>query len=126
MVIFQLAMVITFLMTIASTRMDVFRVAIFCLFHHHCPYGERTDELQKPQMPSPDGETTEMYIYTFSEKYLRYQPGDLKVEKELRKVKGAAAGMPWLSLPIFFDFSAQTYQRYKIFFLNLWHLILTP
>ncbi len=65
MVIFLLAMVITFLMTIAGEKMTVFGWPENCRFRHRHPLGERTGKLQKPEKPSPDAETAEMYIYTF-------------------------------------------------------------
>ena len=73
MVILVLAMVITILMTIASTEMTVFGWSENCRFRHRRPLGERTDKLQKPEKPSPDAETREMYIYAISEKTLQYR-----------------------------------------------------
>ena len=74
MVIFLLAMVITILMTIASTKKGVFGWLEICHFRRRHPLGERTDEIQKPEKPSPGGERAKMYIYTLSEKYLQYTP----------------------------------------------------
>ncbi len=54
MVIFLLAMVITFLMTIASTLKVVFRWSENGLFRHRCTLGERTGKRQKAEKPSPD------------------------------------------------------------------------
>ena len=45
MVIFLLAMVITILMTIASTGKVVFGYPENGYFRHRCPLGERTDKL---------------------------------------------------------------------------------
>ena len=45
MVIFLLAMVITILMTIASTKKVVCVVSENCLFRHRCPLGECTGKL---------------------------------------------------------------------------------
>ncbi len=70
--IFLLAMVITILMTIASKKTMVFGWSENCRFRHRRPLGERTGKLQKPGTPSPDAGTAEMYIYTLSEKYLRF------------------------------------------------------
>ncbi len=71
MVIFVLAMVIRIVMTIASTKMTVFRWPENSLFRHRIPHGERTGKLQKAETLLTDAETAEMYIYTLSEKTLR-------------------------------------------------------
>ncbi len=71
MVIFVLAMVIRIVMTIASTKMTVFRWPENSLFRHRSPHGERTGKLQKAETLLTDAETAEMYIYTLSEKTLR-------------------------------------------------------
>jgi len=73
MVILVLAMVITFLMTIASKKTMVFGWPENCRFRHRRPLGEHTGKLQKPEKPSDDAETAEMYIYTLSEKYLQHR-----------------------------------------------------
>ena len=73
MVIFALAMVIPFLMTIASTKKVVFEWYENSQFHYRRPFGERTDKIWKPQTPSPECETPKMYIYTLSEKSLQYR-----------------------------------------------------
>ena len=73
MVIFLLAVVITIPMTIASTRKTVFRWSENTHIIHPSPPGERTDKLRKAESASPDGETPKMYIYTLSEKSLRYR-----------------------------------------------------
>ena len=70
--IFLLAMVITILMTIAGKKTMVFGWSENCRFRHRRPLGERTGKLQKPETPLPDAGTAEMYIYTLSEKYLRF------------------------------------------------------
>ena len=72
MVISVLAMVITILMTIASIKKVVFGWSENRRFRRRQPLGERTDKLQEAEKPSPEAETAEMYIYTLSEKYLRY------------------------------------------------------
>ena len=76
MVIFLLAMVITILMTIASTKKVVFGWSENCHFRHRRPQGERTDKWQEAEKPLTDTETAEMYIYAISEKYLRYRAKD--------------------------------------------------
>ena len=72
MVILVLAMVITIIMTIASTKMTVSGGLRMPVFDITAPQGERTDKRQELETPLPDAETAEMYIYTLSEKYLRY------------------------------------------------------
>ena len=76
MVIFVLAMVITILMTIASTKKVVFGWPENSLFCHRCPLSECTDKVQLSPKPSPDAERPKMYIYTFSEKTLRCSMAD--------------------------------------------------
>ncbi len=78
MVIFVLAMVITILMTIASTLKVVFGWSENCHFRHRHTLGERTDKGEKPLKPSLSGQTPEMYIYTLSEKTLRSRFADRK------------------------------------------------
>ena len=51
MVIFVLAMVITILMTIASTLKVVFRSSENSFFRRRCTHGECTDKLQKAKSP---------------------------------------------------------------------------
>ncbi len=72
MVILVLAMVITVLMTIASTKMTVFSPSENSHFRRRYPHGECTDKGQKPQKPSLAAETAEMYIYAISEKPLQW------------------------------------------------------
>ena len=71
MVILVLAMVITILMTIASTLKVVFGWPENRVFRRRHPLGECTGKRQASEKPSPDAETPEMYIYTLSEKSLR-------------------------------------------------------
>ncbi len=101
MVIFSLAMVITILMTIASEKMTVSRWPENGRFRHRCPLGERTDKTQKPEMPSPRGETEEMYIYAISEKYLRYRPDSRSLLHTPFRSLACAQGGAFCFLPFY-------------------------